>query len=37
MWNETPDDFKGNLATFADSAKGKKTNALSEKYADWGV
>ena len=37
MWNETPDDFKGNLATFADSAKGKKTNSLCEKYADWGV
>ncbi len=36
MWNETPDDFKGNLAKLADSEKGKKINKLCEKYADWG-
>lgn len=36
MWNETPDDFKGNLATFADSPKGKTINKTCEKYADWG-
>lgn len=36
MWNETPDDFKGNLATLADSPRGKKINKLCEKYADWG-
>ena len=36
MWNETDDDFKGNLATFSDSAKGKKANATCEKYSDWG-
>ena len=35
MWNETPDDFKGNLATFADSAKGKTTNKICEKYSNW--
>ena len=35
MWNETPDDFKGNLATFSESAKGKATNATCEKYSDW--
>ncbi len=35
MWNETPDDFKGNLATFADSARGKKINNICEKYSDW--
>jgi len=35
MWNETPDDFKGNLAKFADTAAGAKTNATCEKYSDW--
>ena len=35
MWNETPDDFKGNLATFADSPKGKSTNKICEKYSNW--
>lgn len=36
MWHETPDDFKGNLATFAESKKGKELNKMCEKYADWG-
>ena len=36
MWNETPDDFKGNLATLADSPRGKGINKTCEKYADWG-
>lgn len=35
MWNETPDDFKGNLATLADSPRGKKINKICEKYSDW--
>jgi len=35
MWNETPDDFKGNLAKFSESAKGKAMNRLCEKYANW--
>ncbi|CAN5295432.1 hypothetical protein BH11PSE11_BH11PSE11_10480 [soil metagenome] len=35
MWNETPEDFKGNLATFAESAKGKKINKTCEKYSNW--
>jgi hypothetical protein len=35
MWNETPDDFKGNLAKFADTAAGAATNKTCEKYADW--
>lgn len=35
MWNETPEDFKGSLATFAESAKGKTVNAICEKHADW--
>ncbi|NEX64048.1 hypothetical protein [Noviherbaspirillum galbum] len=36
MWNETPDDFKGNLAKFSESAAGKKTNKTCEKYSNWG-
>jgi hypothetical protein len=35
LWNETPDDFKGNLVTFSESAKGQRINKLCEKYADW--
>ena len=35
MWNETPDDFKGNLAKFADTDKGAATNKTCEKYSDW--
>lgn len=36
MWNETPEDFKGSLAKFAETAKGKSTNKLCEKHSDWG-
>ncbi|SFC12288.1 hypothetical protein SAMN05216344_109124 [Polaromonas sp. OV174] len=36
MWNETPDDFKGNLATFSESAKGKSVNKMCEKHSGWG-
>lgn len=36
MWNETPDDFKGSLAKFAETAKGKSTNRICEKHSDWG-
>lgn len=35
MWNETPDDFKGNLVKFAETRKGKQTNKLCEKHSDW--
>ena len=35
MWNETPDDFKGSLAKFAETAKGKSTNKICEKHSDW--
>jgi len=28
LWNETPDDFRGNLAKFAESAKGKKISRI---------
>jgi len=36
MWNETPDNFRGNLAKFGETAKGKEINAICEKYSDWG-
>lgn len=36
MWNETPDDFKGSLAKFAETAKGKSTNKICEKHSNWG-
>lgn len=36
LWNETPDNFKGNLVTFSESSRGKATNKTCEKYADWG-
>lgn len=36
MWNETSDDFKGNLAKFAETAKGKQINQTCEKYSNWG-
>lgn len=36
LWNETPDDFKGSLAKFAETAKGKAINKTCEKHSDWG-
>jgi hypothetical protein len=36
MWNETPDDFKGGLAKFSETAKGAATNAICEKHSNWG-
>lgn len=35
MWNETPDDFKGNLAAFAETTKGAAMNKTCEKYSSW--
>lgn len=35
MWNETPDDFSGDLVDFAESPRGKKTNEMCEKHAGW--
>ena len=36
LWNETPDNFRGSLVKFSESAAGKRINATCEKYADWG-
>jgi hypothetical protein len=35
MWNETPDNFRGNLASFAETTKGAAMNKVCEKYSDW--
>ena len=35
LWNETPDDFRGNLSRFADSAEGKKLDRLCTKHSNW--
>ncbi|RZJ59367.1 MAG: hypothetical protein EON49_11605 [Acidovorax sp.] len=35
LWNETPDDFKGSLADFAETPKGKSMKSACEKHSDW--
>lgn len=35
LWNETPDDFRGNLSKFADSERGKKLDRVCTKYSNW--
>jgi hypothetical protein len=35
MWNETPEDFAGNLVKYSESSKGAKTNKICEKYSGW--
>ena len=35
LWNETPEDFKGNLVKFSESSKGASTNKTCEKYSGW--
>ena len=35
LWNETSDNFRGNLAKFAETEQGKRIDKLCAKYADW--
>lgn len=35
MWNETPDNFRGNLVKFAETDRGAKTNRICEKHSGW--
>jgi hypothetical protein len=35
MWNETPEDFKGDLAKFSETPQGAAMNKTCEKYANW--
>ncbi|NBP32650.1 MAG: hypothetical protein EBV08_05105 [Synechococcaceae bacterium WB6_1B_055] len=36
-WNETPEDFKGNLGKYAETTKGKALMKTCDQYANWGV
>lgn len=35
LWNETPNDFTGGLAQYAESSKGKAVKATCETYSNW--
>ena len=35
MWNETPDNFKGDLARFSETPAGAAMNKMCEKHANW--
>ena len=36
-WNETSDDFRGNLGTFAETPRGKSILKVCDAYANWGT
>jgi hypothetical protein len=36
-WNETPDDFRGNLGSFAETPRGRSIMKICDTYADWGI
>lgn len=35
LWNETPDNFKGDLSKFADSPAGQSVDRICVKYSNW--
>lgn len=35
LWNETTEDFRGNLAKFAETPNGKRINKICEGHSDW--
>jgi hypothetical protein len=35
MWNETPDNFKGNLAMYSETPAGTAMNKMCEKHSGW--
>ena len=35
LWNETPDQFSGDLVLFSESAAGKRVNKICEAYSNW--
>lgn len=35
MWNETTEDFRGNLAKFAETPNGRRINKICEGHSDW--
>ena len=36
-WNETADDFRGNLGAFAETPRGRSMLKVCDAYAQWGV
>ena len=36
-WNETSDDFRGNLGSFAETPRGRSMMKVCDTYADWGI
>jgi len=36
-WNETSDDFRGNLGSFAETPRGKSMMKICDTYAQWGT
>ncbi len=35
-WNETPEDFKGNLGQYAETNRGKALMKTCDEYSNWG-
>ena len=35
LWNETPDNFKGNLAVFSERSQGASVNRTCENHSNW--
>ena len=35
MWNETPEDFEGDLVRFSESSKGASINKKCERHSGW--
>jgi len=35
LWNETPENFKGNLALFSEGPQGASVNRTCEKHSNW--
>jgi hypothetical protein len=35
LWNETPDEFNGNLVRFSESTRGQRVNKICEAYSNW--
>ena len=35
-WNETPEDFRGNLGQYAESNKGRALMKTCDQYSNWG-
>ena len=35
LWNETPDNFRGNLAKFAETDRGARVDRICSRYSKW--